>query len=150
MDRRNLLLAFIVVVVGGGLLIGFASVPGGWYGELRKPFFNPPNWVFAPIWLVLYVAIAIAGWRVFTRGNVRAAMALWTVQLALNFLWPPVFFRAHRIDAALVVIGVLLVILLALIAVVWNRDRASGLLLLPYAVWVAFAAWLNAAIWRLN
>ena len=93
MIRRPLvLLAFLVLVVGGGLLIGFLTLPGAWYEALQKPSFNPPNWLFGPAWTTLYVLIAIAGWRVWLRDRAGSLMKLWWLLLALNFLWSPVFF----------------------------------------------------------
>src|SRR5512145_800247 len=102
------LFLFLVLVLGGGLTIGFLTTPGGWYVGLAKPSFNPPTWVFAPVWVVLYALIALAGWRSFERDSAGWPMRLWWAQLALNFLWSPVFFAAHRIGLALVVILLLL------------------------------------------
>lgn len=150
MRRPFLLLACLALVLGGGALIAQVAGPGEWYAHLRKPGFNPPDWIFAPVWTVLYVAIAVAGWRIFTRASSSAAMALWTIQLALNFAWAPVFFRAHRIDLALAIATMLSAAVIAFIAITWQRDRSSALLLVPYAAWSAFATALNGAILRLN
>ncbi|MGB9043465.1 MAG: TspO/MBR family protein, partial [Pseudolabrys sp.] len=88
--RSYLTLAlFILLVLGGGTLIGLMTLPGEWYAELAKPPFNPPNWIFAPVWTLLYIMVAVAGWRTWQRGPRSAAMALWFVQLALNFVWSP-------------------------------------------------------------
>ncbi len=144
------LACFIALVLGGGTLIGFMTLPGEWYAGLAKPSFNPPNWIFAPMWTLLYIMVAIAGWRTWQRGPRSAAMAVWFVQLALNFIWSPVFFGAHRPGAALVVIVALLAAILAFIVLCWPRDRAAALLFAPYAAWVAFATLLNGAIWQLN
>jgi translocator protein len=84
---------FVVLVVGPGFTIGYLNVPGGWYAGLNKPWFNPSNWIFAPVWAVIYVLIAIAGWRTWDLDRHGLAMRLWFVQMALNFLWPPTFFR---------------------------------------------------------
>ena len=105
MIRRPLvLLAFLALVVGGGLLIGLCTLPGPWYEALQKPSFNPPNWLFGPAWTVLYVLIAIAGWRVWLRDRAGSLMKLWWLQLVLNFLWSPVFFGMELIGPALVVV----------------------------------------------
>jgi translocator protein len=117
---------------------------------VRRPSFNPPAWVFAPVWVVLYALIALAGWRSFERDTSGWPMRLWWAQLALNFLWPPVFFAAHRIGLALVVILLLLAAILAFIALSWRKDRVSAWLFVPYAAWVAFASVLNGAIFVLN
>jgi tryptophan-rich sensory protein len=149
-SNRIALLAFILLTVGGGLLIGVATAPGDWYAGLQKPPFNPPNWVFGPVWTVLYILIAIAGWRIWRRDPHGAAMKFWIAQLALNFIWSPLFFSAHLPGAAFVVIIALLVVILALIMLTLDRERVSAWLLVPYALWVAFAALLNASIWWLN
>ena len=141
---------FILLVLGGGTLIGLMTLPGEWYAGLAKPPFNPPNWIFAPVWTLLYIMVAVAGWRTLQRGPRSAAMAVWFIQLALNFIWSPVFFGAHRPGAALVVIVALLATILIFIVMRWPRDRAAALLFAPYAAWVAFATLLNGAIWTLN
>lgn len=150
MAGRWTLLPFILLVVGGGLLIGFFTAPGPWYETLAKPPFNPPNWLFAPVWTILYVLIAIAGWRIWRIASSATAMKLWWLQLVLNFLWSPVFFGLQQIGLALVVIVALLVTILAFIAAAWNLDRTSAWLFVPYAAWVAFASLLNASILFLN
>jgi tryptophan-rich sensory protein len=144
------LAGFLLVTVGGGLAIGFVTRPGAWYAGLVKPSFNPPNWIFGPAWTVLYVLIAVAGWRVFEREPGSAAMAVWAVALALNFLWSPVFFGAQRPEAALAVVAMLLAAIVGFIALAWHIDTSAALLFVPYAAWVAFATLLNAAVVRLN
>src|SRR5690606_36058392 len=118
--------------------------------QLSKPAFNPPAWVFAPVWTVLYAMIGVAGWRVWRRDRRGGPMMLWWAQLALNFLWSPVFFAAHRIGLALAVIVMLLAVILGFIATAWRQDRIAAWLFVPYAAWVAFATALNAAILALN
>lgn len=141
---------FLLMAVGGGLAIGVATLPGEWYAGLTKPSFNPPNWVFGPVWSALYVAIALAGWRIWQRDRRGAAMKLWLAQMLANFAWSPVFFGAQRIDLAFGVILLLLAFILAFIRVAWRRDRIAVLLFLPYAAWVGFASALNGAISFLN
>jgi tryptophan-rich sensory protein len=148
-DRVALIL-FVALVLGGGLAIGYATAPGEWYGGLVKPSFNPPGWVFAPVWSVLYVLIAIAGWRVWRKGAAGSAMKVWWLQLALNFLWSPVFFAAHQIGLAFGIILLMLAAIIAFIALAWREERAAAWLFVPYAAWVAFAAMLNGAIFAVN
>lgn len=150
MNRYVSLALFVVGVVGIGLLIGYATLPGEWYAGLAKPSFNPPNWVFAPTWSLLYVLIAIAGWRTWRQSPTGRPMNLWWAQTLLNFLWSPAFFGAQQIGVALAVIVLLLASILAFIALRWKQDRLSALLFVPYAAWVSFATLLNASIWRLN
>ncbi len=85
-------LVFIAVVVTCGALIGINNVPGDWYQSLNKPPFNPPNWIFGPVWTTLYVMIAIAGARTWLRSRMGGRMQLWGSQMLLNFLWSPMFF----------------------------------------------------------
>ena len=150
MNRYLSLILFLTVVLGGGLVIGLLNVPGEWYAGLVKPAFNPPNWLFGPAWTLLYILIAVAGWRVWHRDHLGWPMRLWWVQMALNFLWTPVFFGAHRIDAAFVVICIMLATIVAFIATSWRWDRMASWLFIPYAAWVAFATLLNGSIWGLN
>lgn len=150
MNRYLSLALFLLLVVGGGLAIGFFTAPGECYAGLAKPPFNPPNWLFGPVWTLLYVLIAIAGWLVWRHQSGSTAMRLWWVQLVLNFLWSPVFFAVQSIGGALLVIVALLATILAFIAAAWGEHRTSALLFLPYAAWVAFATVLNGSIWLLN
>ncbi|WP_417769438.1 TspO/MBR family protein [Stappia sp.] len=150
MNRFVWLAAFLVLVVGGGLALGGLTVTGGWYAELAKPAFNPPAWVFAPAWTVLYILIAIAGWRVWLREPTGRVMQLWCLQLVLNFAWTPVFFGAHLVGLALVIILLTLVAILGFVALAWRAHRFAAVLFLPYAAWVAFATLLNVSIVMLN
>lgn len=150
MTRFLTLALFVILVVGGGSLIGINNVPGEWYQALAKPPFNPPNWIFGPVWTILYVLIAVAGWRVWNAERTGGAMSVWWLQLGLNFLWSPVFFTLNQIGLALLIIVVLLAAILAFIRINWHRDRTSAVLFLPYAAWVAFATLLNGSIWLLN
>jgi tryptophan-rich sensory protein len=151
--RNRPLLVFILltlVVGAAGSAVTQPAIPV-WYADLLKPSFNPPNWVFAPVWTTLYVLMAIAAWRVWRVAGTRAPeMALYAVQLALNLLWSVLFFGLHRILWALADLGLLLVAVLATLAVFWRRDRTAGALLIPYLAWSGFAFLLNLAIWRLN
>ena len=143
-------LCFAVAAVGGAVT---ATSVGTWYAGLAKPSFNPPNWLFSPVWSALYLMVAVTGWRVWRRrghAGARTALAAWGLQLVLNLGWSFLFFGARMIGAALVEIVVLLVAILVTAALSWRIDRVAGWLLVPYAVWVGFATLLNAALWRLN
>jgi benzodiazapine receptor len=144
------LLLFLILVLGGGLLIGYATLPGEWYASLVKPPFNPPNWIFGPVWSLLYVLIAVAGWRTWQREPAGAAMKIWGIQMVLNFVWSPTFFGARMMGPALVVILLLLASIVLFISRVWNSDRPSAWIFVPYAAWVAFATLLNASLLWLN
>lgn len=140
-------LLFIAAVLAGGIFIGITFAPGEWYAALRKPIFTPPNNWFAPIWTTLYVLIGIVGARVWMR---RGPILLWLLQMALNFLWTPVFFGMHEMTAGFGVIVALLITIFAFIARAWGRDKISALLFVPYAAWVATATALNGALILLN
>ena len=144
------LAAFVLLVTGAGLLIGWLNIPGAWYASLNKPPFNPPNWVFAPVWTGLFVLIAVAGFRSFEREPHGTAAKLWIVQMVLNFAWSPIFFSFHRMDVALAVIVAMFLAIVAFIWRQWSADRAAALLFMPYAAWVAFAAVLNTSLVLLN
>lgn len=126
---------------------------GGWYAELAKPAWNPPNWIFGPAWTVLYIMMAVAAWLVWQRGGwktQRGPLTLYLVQWALNTLWTPLFFGIQRPGLAFAEILVLLAAILATLAAFWRVRRPAALLLIPYALWVSFAAILNFTIWRMN
>ncbi|TYC63665.1 tryptophan-rich sensory protein [Rhodobacterales bacterium] len=137
-------------MLGVGILIGIGSPPGDWYRELMKPNFTPPNWIFAPAWTILYIFIAIAGWRTFTREPSGPAMGMWGGQLVLNWLWSPVFFTLHLPWPAFAIIIAMIALVLSFIADRWSRDRLSAVLFIPYGLWLAYAGALNLSIAVLN
>lgn len=140
---------FLVVVLGVGFAIGLTIRPGEWYASLQKPFFTPPNWVFGPVWTVVYVLIAIAGWRVaMTEGFGSPSFRLWGVQMILNWAWTPIFFGAQLILPGLAVILALLAVALAFVMRV--SDGVARWCFGPYVLWLAYASTLNAAIAFLN
>ena len=145
--RPHLLVGFLVLVLGGGFAIGTFTRPGEWYDALAKPAFTPPNWLFPVAWTILYTFIAIAGYRTFISQRGRV-MNLWWLQLALNFLWPILFFAAHQIGLAFAAIMLLLTVILAFLSM--SGDRWAKLLFAPYAAWIAFAAVLNGSILAAN
>ena len=149
------LAAFLVLclaVSGIGAAVTATSV-GTWYQALHKPAFNPPDWIFAPVWTTLYILMAIAGWRVWRQAGFetgRKALTVFMVQLALNLAWSFIFFGQQRIGLALIEIAILLLVIIATTVLFWRIDRWAGVLFLPYVLWVAFATVLNASLWWLN
>ena len=141
---------FLAVVIGVGLVIGTQSPPGDWYQDLQKPAFNPPNWMFPPVWTVLYIFIAVAGWRTFMTEPRSGAMTFWVAQMLLNWMWSPVFFTLHMIWPAFAIIILLFLAILAFIRCRWPHDRPAALLFSAYAAWVGFAVLLNGSIAFLN
>lgn len=136
-----------VAVVG---YFGSRFRPGVWYQALDKPPWTPPDWLFGPVWTLLYLFIAIAGWLIFTRLRTNLARGLWVAQLVLNGLWSWLFFGLQRPGLALVDIVLLLAAIVVLLIHLAPRQRASFWLLVPYAVWVGYALTLNAAIVLMN
>ena len=139
-------------MVAVAALAGTQFGPGPWYVALQKPNWTPPNWLFAPVWTVLYVAIAVAGWSVWRSKSIAVAkpIVLWTLQLILNGLWSWLFFGLRRPDIALIDIIALLITICCFIAKTHKVSRTAAWLFVPYALWVSFASVLNFAIWRLN
>ncbi len=150
MNKYITLLVFIVVVMGGGITIGTLTAPAEWYAALQKPPFNPPSWVFGPVWTVLYLMIAFVGWRVWKRADEPILRPLWVLQMALNFSWSPIFFALQNPGLALVIIICLFLTIVLFIRHAWHPDRLSAMLFVPYAAWVGFATILNASIFYLN
>ncbi len=145
-----LLVGFIILVLLVASVIGILAAPDVWYDTLQKPPFNPPNWVFGPVWTILYVLIGISGWRVFVTAPKSTAMWLWWAQLPINWIWTPVFFRAHLLWPALAVILVMIALIVAFIRASWRLEKVSAWLFVPYLAWVCFAAILNASLAVLN
>ena len=142
---------FVVGTVAAGGLIGSLNLPDEWYRALNKPGWNPPDWVFGPVWTVLYAMVGYAGARVYAaEGRVGRLTGLWALQMALNFLWTPLFFSARSLALASIEIGFLLAAVLAFMAAAWGRDRVSFWLFAPYAAWVGFASVLTWTIWSMN
>ncbi len=150
MTRVLSFVLFQILALGGGLLIGITNRPGEWYRGLVKPPFNPPDWLFAPAWTLLYIVIGFVGWRCLQASPTGRRMQLWWAQLILNFLWMPLFFGLQQMTLALFVIVMLLLVILAFINMTRDTDRLSALFFVPYAAWVAFATYLNIGLLALN
>lgn len=144
-------LPVFIAIVAAAATTGMQFMPGSWYAGLAKPSWTPPGYLFGPVWAVLYVMIAVAGWRVWMAGGlVSAALAIWAAQLALNAAWSWIMFGRHEIGLALGDIVLMWIAIVAFIATAWTVDRTAALLFVPYLAWVSFAMALNFAIWRLN
>jgi tryptophan-rich sensory protein len=143
-------------IVAAGMLGNSATIPNiaPWYESLAKPPLTPPNWLFGPAWTILYILMGVAFYRIL-RGDPaapgrRAAILLFFGQLVLNALWSVAFFGAHSPALGLVVILPLEALIVATIYAFARLDRTAALCLVPYALWVAFATWLNVGIFALN
>jgi translocator protein len=145
-------MAACFLVAGVSSIFSVAAIPG-WYAALNKPSFNPPNGIFGPVWTLLYALMAIAAWLVWKQpaGALRSsALRIFWLQLFLNFSWSWIFFHEHRLGASLLEIFVLWLAIVAATVLFLRVARLAAWLMLPYVAWVAFAALLNFAIWRLN
>ncbi len=144
---------FIVLCLGVGMFAGWVTAPAvaSWYPTLNKPSWNPPSWVFGPVWTALYIMMGVAAWLVWrTKDRIAPAMILFFSQLALNFAWSFLFFGARSPWLGLVDITMLWLALVATMLAFFGRSTLAGLLMVPYLAWVSFAALLNFTIWRLN
>lgn len=145
----SLVLCFAAAAVGG---LATAGGLRAWYPGLRKPSWTPPNRIFGPVWTVLYAAMAVAAWLVWSargREDVSLALALFAAQLVLNVSWSLVFFGARSPRGGALVIAALWVAIAATLAAFWRIDLVAGALFVPYLAWVSFAAALNLSIARL-
>jgi tryptophan-rich sensory protein len=150
------ILGFILVCQVAGFIGSVFTTPSipGWYAGLTKPSFNPPNWVFAPVWIALYALMGLAAFLVYEKGwkkrEVRRALAVFAAQLLLNALWSIVFFGAHLILGAAVLIVILWALIASSIWLFFRISRAGAYLLVPYILWVSFATVLNISLYVLN
>lgn len=154
MDASSLLaLLGFVAACFGAALVGAFFRPGDWYERLAKPSWRPPNRLFAPVWTILYLMIAVSGWLVWREAGIAGAtlpLLVYVLQLVLNAAWTPIFFGLHRPDLAFAHIVLVWLSIVATIILFYPIHALAALLLVPYLAWVTFAAALNFAIWRLN
>jgi translocator protein len=147
----SLVLAYLAAAIGSFFTIGAVDA---WYTTLVKPELSPPNWLFGPVWTVLYACMAIAAWRVYEKRksdkSSECALLLYGIHLALNAFWSIVFFGLHAPLLALGVIAALLGFIIVLTILFFRIDRIAGILFIPYLAWVLFAAYLNVMIVVLN
>lgn len=128
--------------------------PGEWYYEkIRKPSWNPPSWLFPPVWTILYIMMSVAAWLVWRETGVSGGivpLGLFVLQLGLNALWSYLFFGRENIRAAFWESLLLFAAVFAMMVAFWDARTLAGLLVVPYVLWVGFAAFLTYTIWRLN
>lgn len=155
MNRLAKLAISLALPFSAGAIGSLATIPNIpiWYAALEKPFFNPPNWVFGPVWTLLYILIGISLYLVWAspaKKTKRTAYTLFGVQIALNTLWSVIFFGMHLPWVAVVVIVALLIAIVATIREFWHYSRLASYVLMPYVAWVSFATVLNISIALLN
>lgn len=128
-------------------------MPGEWYASLKKPSWNPPGWIFGPVWSALYTMMGIAAWLVWKSGGwaaQRRPLILFLVQLILNAIWTPLFFGLHQPGIAFAEILILWLGIAATLKAFRPVNTVAAWLLVPYLIWVSFASVLNGTLWRLN
>jgi tryptophan-rich sensory protein len=153
--RTGSLLVFLLICYAVAFIAGIMTRPqiAPWYTHWAKPAWGPPNWLFAPVWTILYGMMAVAGWKVWCSADSKprtAALWIYGLQLSANFLWSPIFFALHRIAMGFLVIASLAVLLVLFILVCWSFQRKAAWLFMPYLLWISFAAVLNYTIWTMN
>ncbi|MET3113775.1 benzodiazapine receptor [Pedobacter sp. CG_S7] len=153
---------FIPLIINISIPLAFGVIGGlltsnsvkTWYPTLNKPSFNPPNWIFGPVWTILYILIGIAAYLVWQKRDQVAhfprIIAVYLIQLVLNLFWSFLFFYAHKIGASLFEISALLIVILINGRMFYKIDKTAGLLFIPYALWVSFATLLTYSIYSLN
>ncbi len=150
---RIIILAIIFLAAGGMMGAAVNSSLNGWFAALNKPFLNPPNFVFAPVWTVLYVSLAVFIWMIDRHPHdllVVKARRLFVWQLILNFLWTPIFFGLHSIMGGLIILLLLDFLVFRLIRVSYQISKTATFIILPYFCWLIFATYLNLSILILN
>jgi translocator protein len=139
-----------LVACGAAAATGAMFQPGDWYRNLAKPRWTPPDWLFPVAWTTLYICMSVSAMRVAQLPGTGFALALWSVQIAFNTLWTPVFFGLRRLGAGLVILGCLWLAVAATMLAFWGHDWVAGLLFAPYLLWVTVAGALNHSVWSLN
>ncbi|MGO8721109.1 MAG: TspO/MBR family protein [Acidobacteriaceae bacterium] len=149
------LAGWVLFSLAVGSIAGLLTCPSvrGWYRTLNKPSFNPPDWIFTPVWTTLYILMGAVAWMVWRQpvSQLRTYALIWfLIQMGLNFLWSMIFFRWRAIAGALGELAFLWLAILATIVLFWVETPVAGWLMAPYLAWVSFATVLNWAIFRLN
>lgn len=155
--KKNIgnLIIFLLITLGGGYIVSaFTSKSANAYKMLEQPSFVPPSWVFYIVWVVLYVLMGIAIYRIWmlkeSKVSVKKAVVLFFIQLAINFLWPIVFFRLRLYAIAFFLLLILIGVIILTIMEFMKLDKTSAYLLIPYLLWCIFAAYLSYNIWMIN
>ena len=154
-NKAGALVLFLLACYTVAFVAGVMTRPEitTWYESLAKPAWRPPNWLFGPVWTLLYGMMAVAGWRVWGAPQSKwrtLGLRVFGAQLAVNFVWSRVFFNLHRIGLAVVVIFTLWLLLALFVGVTWKFERGAAFLFLPYLLWVSFAAALNYTVCKMN
>ena len=144
-----LILAITSIASGIGGFVT-ASFKEPWYSEIVLPSFNPPSWVFAPVWTALYILMSIAAWRIWIKFNDHKILNIYFYHLLFNGTWSVIFFGFHQIQLALINIIIILIFIVTLMRIYLNKDKLSFFIMVPYFLWTLYALVLNTAIAILN
>jgi len=146
------LLLFIILCELAGILGSVFTIKAipTWYKNLRKPSFNPPSWIFGPVWTILYLLMGISGYLILENNTKSLALIFFFVQLVLNAIWTPIFFGAKKLGLAFIELALMWITILLTILFSLKVSMLAALLLLPYLLWVSFAGLLNFSLWKIN
>ena len=140
-------ITFIASGIGGFVTASFKEP---WYSEIILPSFNPPSWVFAPIWTTLYILMSVAVWRVWIKFSDLKTLSIYFIHLLFNATWSIVFFGFHQIELALINLIIILIFIIVLMKIYLNKDKLSFFIMVPYLLWSSYALLLNTAIVIIN
>ncbi len=142
-----LLVTFVASGIGGFVTSSFKEP---WYSEIILPSFNPPSWVFGPVWTVLYIFMSVAVWAAWNKSSDKKVLQIYFVHMFFNAIWSLIFFGFHQIFIALVDLGIILIFIIWLMKIYYQINKISFVLMIPYLLWSSYALVLNATIFYLN
>ena len=142
-----LLVTFLASGIGSFVTSSFKEP---WYSEILLPSFNPPSWVFGPVWTTLYIFMSIAAWSAWKQTSDKKILQIYFIHLFFNSMWSVIFFGFHQIFVALIDLGIILIFIIWLMRIYYHVNRISFLLMIPYLLWSSYALMLNGAIFYLN
>ena len=142
-----LLVTFLASGIGSFVTSSFKEP---WYSEILLPSFNPPSWVFGPVWTTLYIFMSIAAWSAWNKTSDKKLLQIYFVHLFFNSIWSIIFFGFHQIFIALIDLGIILIFIIWLMRIYYQVNKISFLLMIPYLLWSSYALMLNGAIFYLN
>ena len=153
MNNKYLSLGLIILITFVASGIGSfvtSSFKEPWYSEILLPSFNPPSWVFGPVWTILYIFMSVAAWSAWNKTSEKKILLIYFIHLFFNSIWSIIFFGFHQIFIALVDLGIILIFIIWLMKIYYQLNKISFLLMIPYLLWSSYALMLNVAIFYLN
>jgi len=153
MNNKYLFLGLILLVTFAASGIGSfvtSSFKEPWYSEIILPSFNPPSWVFGPVWTTLYIFMSVAAWSAWEKTSDKKILKIYFIHLFFNSIWSVIFFGFHQIFIALIDLGIILIFIIWLIKIYYQVNKISFLLMIPYLLWCSYALILNGTIFYLN